>query len=173
MQVAVRTTLPPTASAADEEEARPRAARARHRDGHGPRSSCRGCATWALRFSDGTVWHGHPERISHTAKYGQQSTFLRRDGRVRWVCKVKFTGLTQNLQVDPAVLTENPYKSIRVDPNSGSTLWISGSRWVTHSSEEVQKYGRYEWLGRPSPATTRVAGVAHMIRAFFAPGHGR
>jgi hypothetical protein len=36
--------------------------------------------------------------------------------------KVKFTGLTQNLQVDPAVLTENPYKSLRVDPDSGSTL---------------------------------------------------
>jgi hypothetical protein len=39
---------------------------------------------------------------------------------------VKCTGLTQNSQVDPAVLTENPYKSLRVDPDSGSTLWISG-----------------------------------------------
>jgi hypothetical protein len=36
--------------------------------------------------------------------------------------KVKFIGLAQNSQVDPAVLTENPYKSLRVDPYSGSTL---------------------------------------------------
>jgi hypothetical protein len=36
--------------------------------------------------------------------------------------KVKFTGLTQNSQVDPAVCIGNPYKSLRVDPNSGSAL---------------------------------------------------
>ena len=33
--------------------------------------------------------------------------------------KVKFTGLTRNSQVDPA---ENLYKSLRVGPDSGSTL---------------------------------------------------
>jgi para-nitrobenzyl esterase len=38
------------------------------------------------------------------------------------VVKVKFTGLTQNSQVDPVVLSENPYKSLNVDPNSGPTL---------------------------------------------------
>ena len=42
--------------------------------------------------------------------------------------KVKPTGLAQNLQVDPAVLTENSYlQSVKVDPGSGSALWISGS----------------------------------------------
>ena len=34
--------------------------------------------------------------------------------------KVKSTGLTQNSQVDPAVLNETPYKSLRVGPDSGS-----------------------------------------------------
>ena len=36
--------------------------------------------------------------------------------------KVKFTGLTQNSQVDPVFLTENPCKSLKVDPDSGSAL---------------------------------------------------
>ena len=36
--------------------------------------------------------------------------------------KVKCTGLTQNLQSCPSSLTENPYESLRVDPDSGSTL---------------------------------------------------
>jgi hypothetical protein len=36
--------------------------------------------------------------------------------------KVKFTGLTQNSQVEPVVLTENPYKSLKVDPDSGLPL---------------------------------------------------
>jgi hypothetical protein len=40
--------------------------------------------------------------------------------------KVEFTGLTQHSQVDPAGLAESPYKSLSVDPDSGSTLWISG-----------------------------------------------
>jgi hypothetical protein len=38
---------------------------------------------------------------------------------------VKFTGSIQNLQADPAPcssLAENPYQSIRVDPDSGSAL---------------------------------------------------
>jgi hypothetical protein len=36
--------------------------------------------------------------------------------------EVKFTGLTQNSQVDPAVCLRIGYKSLTVDPNSGSTL---------------------------------------------------
>jgi hypothetical protein len=40
--------------------------------------------------------------------------------RGQWagIHKVKLTGLTQNLQVDPAVCIGNPYKSLRVDPDS-------------------------------------------------------
>ena len=38
--------------------------------------------------------------------------------------KVKFAGLTQHSQADThaSSSTENPYKSLRVDPDSGSTL---------------------------------------------------
>ena len=42
--------------------------------------------------------------------------------------EVKFTGLAQSLRVDPAVCIENPDRSLRVGPCSGSTLWISGHR---------------------------------------------
>ena len=38
----------------------------------------------------------------------------------------KFTGLAQNSQRWPSRLTGNPYESLRVDPDSGPTLWISG-----------------------------------------------
>ena len=41
--------------------------------------------------------------------------------------KVKFTGLAQNSQVPASGLTENPYQSLRVDPDAGPTLWIAGS----------------------------------------------
>jgi hypothetical protein len=34
----------------------------------------------------------------------------------------KLTGLTQNSQVDLVVLTENPYKSLNLDPDTRSTL---------------------------------------------------
>jgi hypothetical protein len=44
--------------------------------------------------------------------------------------KVKFAGLTQNLRPHcelTSILNGNPYKRLRVGPDSGSTLWISGS----------------------------------------------
>jgi hypothetical protein len=36
-----------------------------------------------------------------------------------------FTGLTKIRKLTRS-LTENPYKSLKVDPDSGSTLWIPG-----------------------------------------------